>query len=118
LKQPVKLKFFCLNKENGESNHKGESEGGSSGIHPAFRFRQFNIHTAYEFVAAQLVALFHQQKMLTGIFGIIHQLAGGVSLESQGRGYEVSFRTLPLLALLLFVCLPEKDSAEVVRSQL
>lgn len=44
--------------------------------------------------------------------------AGGVSLESQGRGYEVSFRTLPLLALLLFVCLPEKDSAEVVRSQL
>ncbi|KAK4838865.1 hypothetical protein QYF36_017116 [Acer negundo] len=80
--------------------------------------RQFNIHTAYEFVAAQLVALFHQQKMLTGIFGIIHQLAGGVSLESQGRGYEVSFRTLPLLALLLFVCLPEKDSAEVVRSQL
>ncbi len=80
--------------------------------------RQLNIHTAYEFVAAQLVALFHQQKMLTGIFGIIHQRAGGVSLESQGRGYEVSFRTLPLLALLLFVCLPEKDSAEVVRSQL
>ncbi|KAK3198154.1 hypothetical protein Dsin_021569 [Dipteronia sinensis] len=28
--------------------------------------------------------------MLTGIFGIIHQLAGGVSLESQGRGYEGS----------------------------
>ncbi|KAK4848853.1 hypothetical protein QYF36_018070 [Acer negundo] len=94
--------------ENGESNHKGESEGGSSRIHPAFQFRQFNIHTAYEFVVAQLVALFHQQKMLTGIFGIIHQLAGEVSLESQGRGYEVSFRTLPLLALLLFVCFARK----------
>lgn len=43
-------------------------------------------------MAAQLVALFlfHQQKMLTGILGIIHLRAGGVSLESQGRGYEVS----------------------------
>jgi len=76
-------------------NHKGESEGGSSGIHPAFRFRRLNIHTAYEFVAAHNVALFNQQKMFTGFFGIIHQRAGGVSLESQGRGYEVSFRTLP-----------------------